>query len=204
MTYSHYQRIIRRDYISRELKTNTKLGQQTRSEGGKQIKDTAWIINHPCSDQVGIYTEQTHKDIRRHPFLWEESEKWRRLSLDKICQQILELPNTKFQENLFCSIQVAAHFYTHIANMEERTVKICTYWIRFYRLGLHMQVPYFNRQVIPRYHVSTRVWQLHIWYTRDNLWEKTSICWIFGFFKYCKTIKMQSHYLYYSFKVGAS
>ena len=42
--------------------------------------------------------------------LLEDSEKWKRLSVDKVCQHILELPNTEFNYNSFGIIEAVAHF----------------------------------------------------------------------------------------------
>jgi hypothetical protein len=62
----------------------------------------------PCH-QGRIYTTDTQEKCR-DTNSFEKSEKWKRLSVDKIFQHILELPNTEFNYNSFGIIEDAAHF----------------------------------------------------------------------------------------------
>jgi hypothetical protein len=58
---------------------------------------------------VKIYTTDTQENTEIQ-ILLEDSEKWKRLSVDKVCQHILELPSTEFNYNSFGIIEAVARF----------------------------------------------------------------------------------------------
>lgn len=61
--------------------------------------------------------------------------------------------------------------------------QVLVHQVSLNRLRLHVQIPHFDRHVITRNHIPARIRQLHIGYTRDDLGEKATIGWIFGFFE---------------------
>jgi hypothetical protein len=62
-----------------------------------------FLLGHP------VYNRHTGK-MERYKFLWRTVKKWKRLSVDKVCQHISELPNTEFNYNSFGITEAVAHF----------------------------------------------------------------------------------------------
>ena len=60
------------------------------------------------------------------------------------------------------------------------------YRVCFDRLGLHMQVPHFDGQVIPGDHVAPRVGKLDVRYRGDDFGEEAAVRWIFWLFEHCR------------------
>lgn len=53
------------------------------------------------------------------------------------------------------------------------------------RFCVHLQVPHFDRQVVPGQHVAAIVTELDVGDAADDLWEETSVGGVFRLLKYC-------------------
>lgn len=67
-----------------------------------------------------------------------------------------------------------------------------THRITLNRFCFHVQVPDFDTEVVTADHVSPRIAQLNVAYTRYYFREEASVCWIFGFFEYFTMVVAES------------
>lgn len=65
--------------------------------------------------------------------------------------------------------------------------------IRLYGSGFHVEVPYFNRQVVAGHHVSSAVAELDVRDGRDDFREEGAIVWILWLFEHLRQEKLFHH-----------
>lgn len=58
--------------------------------------------------------------------------------------------------------------------------------IRFYWLCFHVEIPDFDRQVVPRHHVASTVAELHIRDGGDDFRKERTVIWIFWLLEHLK------------------
>ena len=68
-----------------------------------------------------------------------------------------------------------------ISLKKNQTIKLnlIAYRISFNRFRLHMKIPHFDGQIIPRDHVAPRIREFDVRYGWDYFGEETAIRWIF-------------------------